>query len=74
LFVAELAGRCLARLVLKGDRVIAEERLLTDINGRIRAVNEGADGALYVLTDGSPTPQGPSWDRQGQILKLTPKK
>jgi glucose/arabinose dehydrogenase len=74
LFVAELAGRCLARLVLRGDRVIAEERLLTDINGRIRGVNEGADGALYVLTDGSPTPQGPSWDRQGQILKLSPKK
>ena len=29
--VAELAGRCLARLVLKGDRVIAEERLLTEM-------------------------------------------
>jgi glucose/arabinose dehydrogenase len=74
LFVAELAGRCLARLVLKGNRVIAEERLLTDLNGRIRGVNEGADGALYVLTDGNPVPPGPSWDRQGKLLKLTPRK
>jgi glucose/arabinose dehydrogenase len=74
LFVAELAARCLARLVLKGDRVIAEERLLTGMNSRIRGVNEGADGALYVLTDGNPASQGPSWDREGKILKLTPRK
>jgi glucose/arabinose dehydrogenase len=73
LFVSELAGRCLARLVLKGDRVIAEERLLTDMGSRIRDVNEGSDGALYVLTDGNPVPPGPTWDREGKILRLSPK-
>jgi glucose/arabinose dehydrogenase len=64
LFVAELVGRSLVRLVLNGERVIAEERLLTDLNTRIRGVNEGPDGALYVLTDGA----------GGKILKLVPKK
>jgi glucose/arabinose dehydrogenase len=64
LFVAELVGRSLVRLVLNGDRVVAEERLLTELNTRIRGVNEGPDGALYVLTDGN----------GGKILKLTPKK
>lgn len=64
LFVAELAGKTLARLVLNGERVIGEERLLTELNARIRGVNEGPDGALYVLTDGN----------GGKILRLVPKR
>jgi glucose/arabinose dehydrogenase len=64
LFVAELVGRTLVRLVLNGERVVSEERLLTDLNARIRGVNEGPDGALYVLTDGN----------GGKILRLVPKK
>ena len=63
LFVSSLVGRGLVRLVLKDNRVIGEERLLTDLNTRIRGVSEGPDGALYVLTDGS----------AGKILRLTPK-
>jgi len=64
LFVATLAGRALVRLVLDGTRVIAEERLLTDLNARIRGVSEGPDGNLYVMTDG-PT---------AKIVRLTPKR
>jgi len=52
LFVCALAGKSLVRLVLNGNHVVAEERLLVDLNARIRGVNEGPDGALYVLTDG----------------------
>jgi glucose/arabinose dehydrogenase len=63
LFVSALAGRALVRLVLSGDRVIAEERLLADSGARIRGVSEGPDGALYVLTDGN----------EGKILRLVPK-
>jgi len=63
LFVSALAGRSLVRLVLKENRVVAEERLLTDLNARIRGVSEGPDGALYVLTDGN----------GGKILRLVPK-
>src|SRR5438477_8064810 len=32
LFVAELVGRTVARLVMNGERVVAEERLLTELN------------------------------------------
>jgi glucose/arabinose dehydrogenase len=52
LFVGTLAGKSLVRLVLNGSRVVAEERLLADQNARMRAVAQGPDGALYVLTDG----------------------
>ena len=64
LFVSALAGKSLVRLVLKDDRVIGEERLLTELNVRIRGVNEGPDGALYVLTDGL----------TGKIIRLVPKR
>jgi glucose/arabinose dehydrogenase len=63
LFVAALAAKHLARLVLQGDRVIGEERLLTELDTRIRDVKEGPDGALYVLTDRD----------GGKLLKLVPK-
>jgi glucose/arabinose dehydrogenase len=63
LFVSSLAGRYLVRLVLDGTHVVGEERLLKDLNARIRAVNEGPDGSLYVLTDGA----------DGKILRLTKK-
>jgi len=52
LFVSGLVTKCLIRLVLNGNRVVGEEHLLADQNARIRAVNEGPDGALYVMTDG----------------------
>jgi aldose sugar dehydrogenase len=63
LFVASLVGKHVARLVLQGERVIGEERLLTELDTRIRDVREGPDGALYVLTDRD----------GGKVLKLVPK-
>jgi aldose sugar dehydrogenase len=64
LFVSALAGKALVRLVLKDDRVIAEERLLTELGARIRGVSQGPDGALYVLIDGN----------AGKIVRLVPEK
>ena len=64
LFVSTLVGRALVRLVMKDDRVVGEQRLLTELNARIRDVAEGPDGALYVLTDGP----------NGRILRLVPKR
>lgn len=49
--VGGLAGRCLSRLVLDGERVSKEERLLTELGERIRDVREAPDGRIYVLTD-----------------------
>jgi glucose/arabinose dehydrogenase len=62
LFVGALKAERVARLVLKGERVMAEEDLLLELHERIRDVRQGPDGALYVLTDNS----------AGRILKLTP--
>jgi glucose/arabinose dehydrogenase len=61
LFVGALEGQCLVRLVLQGDRVVAEERLLLDQKQRIRDVRQGADGAVYLLTRG------------GGLLRVVPK-
>ena len=62
LFVGALAGQQLVRLVLNGERVVAEEKLLLDLKQRIRDVRQGPDGSVYLLTTG------------GSLLHLTPKK
>lgn len=51
ILVTALAGQHVSRLVMEGDRVIAEERLLVDRAKRIRDLRVGQDGALYVLTN-----------------------
>lgn len=51
LFIGALATQQLIRLQLDGDKVVHEERLLGDLNARIRDVRVGPDGYLYVLTD-----------------------
>ncbi len=61
--VGSLAGQHVARLVLKDDKVVGEERLFADIGGRVRDVVAGPDGAIYVLTD----------DGDGKLVKITPK-
>jgi aldose sugar dehydrogenase len=62
LFIGALAGQHLTRLILEGDRVVAEERLLEDRAQRIRDVRQGPDGALYVLTD----------EQEGRLLRIVP--
>jgi len=51
LFIGGLNSKHIARIVLKDNKVIGEERLLTDENQRFRDVGEGKDGALYAITD-----------------------
>ncbi|MDP3382769.1 MAG: PQQ-dependent sugar dehydrogenase [Phenylobacterium sp.] len=63
LFVGALRDKHLVRLTLDGDRVVGEERLATDVNARIREVEQGPDGAIYLATDSA----------EGKILKLVPK-
>lgn len=62
LFVAALAGKRIERLVLDGERVVAEEPLLLERCQRMRAVYQGPEGALYVLTD----------EDAGQLLRILP--
>ncbi len=61
LFIGAMAGQHLVRLVLNGDKVVAEEKLLTDMKQRIREVRQGPDGALYIFAGSS-------------LLRLTPKR
>lgn len=50
-FIGALASQELIRLQLDGDKVVHEERLLGELDARIRDVRVGPDGYLYVLTD-----------------------
>jgi aldose sugar dehydrogenase len=50
LFVGALGAQALVRLVLNGDRIAAEERLLRDQKMRVRDVRQGPDGNIYLLS------------------------
>jgi len=60
LIVAALGTTQLVRLDIEGDRVVGEERLMSD-QGRIRDVTQAPDGALYLLVDDG-----------GKVLRVTP--
>jgi glucose/arabinose dehydrogenase len=62
LLVGALRGEILLRLTLDGRRVTGEERLLKDMNARIRDVRQGPDGAIYIVTDGN----------DGRVIRLAP--
>lgn len=52
-FIGALVSQELIRLQFDGDQVVHEERLMGELNQRIRDVRQGPDGYLYVLTDSS---------------------
>ncbi len=62
LLVGALRDQMLVRLVLNGEKVVREERLLQGRVGRIRDVRMGPDGLVYLLTD----------DAKGALLRLEP--
>lgn len=51
LFVTGLNGNHIARLVIKNNKVVGEERLLAGEKQRWRDITEGKDGELYAITD-----------------------
>jgi glucose/arabinose dehydrogenase len=62
-FVGGLKSQQLVRLVLDGDRVVEEERLLRGVlKERVRDVEQGPDGYIYLLTD----------EDNGRLLRLQP--
>ena len=64
LLVGALRGQMLVRLILDGEKVLGEERLLQGRIGRVRDVRMGPDGLIYLLTD----------EAQGALLRLEPVK
>ena len=66
LFIGGHGTKDLVRLELNGEKVVGEERLLTDLQPQreaIRDVRQGPDGAIYLLTD----------SKEGRLVKLVPK-
>jgi glucose/arabinose dehydrogenase len=62
IFIGSLNPGLLVRLTLRDNKVVYEERYLGDLRERIREVQQGPDGLLYLLTDRS----------NGRILRLAP--
>ena len=73
LFVAMMNGKFLDRLTISGNKVVAEEPLLADMNTRFRVVRVGPDGAVYVLTDSGTANISPNTPPTTKLLKLTPR-
>jgi glucose/arabinose dehydrogenase len=62
LFVGSLQPGALVRLVVGNGKVTTEERYLSDV-GRVRDVQQGPDGLLYIVTD----------EDEGRLLRVVPK-
>ncbi len=50
LFIGGLSSNHIARLVIKDNKVVGEERILPDEKQRFRDITQGKDGALYAIT------------------------
>ena len=61
-FVGSLKFSTLVRLKRNGNKFVEEERMLTELNYRIRDVREGPDELIYILTD----------SHNGKLIKLEP--
>lgn len=59
-FVGSLTPGELVRLTMQNGRVTGEERFLGELNERIRDVQQGPDGLLYLLTD----------NQSGRVLRI----
>ena len=62
LFVGSLKFGYLVRLDVEDGKIVGEEKLLEDLNQRVRDVRQGPDGNLYLLTD----------EDESAVLKLAP--
>ena len=62
LLSAALAAKAVYRVRLDGNRVVQQEKLFAELDARIRSVNVGPDGFIYLLTDG----------KTGRLLRVVP--
>lgn len=63
LLIGSMTPGCLVRLELENGKVMKETRYLGELHERIRDVQQGDDGSIYLITD----------SKQGRVLRLTPK-
>jgi glucose/arabinose dehydrogenase len=63
ILLTSLREQTLVRLVLDGDKIVKEERLLKDSVGqRLRSIVQGPDGLIYLASD----------EGKGKILQVSP--
>lgn len=68
--IGSLSAKGVVRVKFNGDR--AEEIERFEMETRIRAIGESADGAIWLLEDGRPIRKGKSYGQGGgRLLKLT---
>ncbi len=60
--IGSMTPGALVRLEMRGGRVVKEERYLGDLRERIRDVQQGPDGFVYVVTDND----------NGRVLRVRP--
>jgi glucose/arabinose dehydrogenase len=60
--IGGLSGQALVRIEISGDQAREAERY--DMGARIREVEQGPDGSIYLLEDGGGS--------EGRLLRLTP--
>lgn len=63
ILIGGLASQALVRLTMENGTVTREERYLGELKQRVRDVQEGPDGFLYIVTDEDP----------GALIRLRPK-
>jgi glucose/arabinose dehydrogenase len=63
ILVGSMTPGALVRLVMQDGRVAREERYLGELRARIRDVQQGPDGFIYVVTDA----------RDGRVLRVRPR-
>jgi glucose/arabinose dehydrogenase len=61
-FIGSMGPKALVRLTLRDGKVTGEERYLGEVDERIRDVQQGPDGLIYVVTD----------EGDGRVLRLVP--
>ncbi|TVM19710.1 PQQ-dependent sugar dehydrogenase [Oceanidesulfovibrio indonesiensis] len=70
-FFANLVGKNIVRVALNGREVLGQEFLLEDAFGRLRDVEQGPHGHLYVLTSNTDA-YGPGDPQGDRLLRLVP--
>ncbi len=64
LFIGSMQPGALVRLTVENDSVTGEERHLAEVGDRIRDVQQGPDGLLYLVTD----------EGDGRLLRVVPQR
>ena len=65
IFVTSLVFNNVVRVDISGKQVVRREVLFTEIDERIRDIRTGADGALYILSEGK------TGDKDGKLWRVS---